>query len=196
MSRTTLLLALASVASPSIAQRVRVDYDHGRNLSCYRTYRWVGFDNARPSSADFPNQLMQHRIVGFVEAALSVRHVTRVERDSDLLVAYDMKVTELPQFTTISNGIGPGWGGGWGWNGWGCCGWAGGWSGAWDSEVSTTTMQTFLMGTLIVDMTDARQKLLIFQGVSKATISSRPDKNVKRLQKGIDEMFEKYPHKN
>jgi hypothetical protein len=42
-------------------------------------------------------------------------------------------------------------------------------------------------------MTDARQKLLVFQGVSTDTISSKAEKNTKRLQKGICEMFEKYP---
>jgi hypothetical protein len=42
-------------------------------------------------------------------------------------------------------------------------------------------------------MSDARQKQLVFQGVSTATISSRAEKNAKRLQKGINEMFEKYP---
>jgi hypothetical protein len=184
MSRSMILLALASVVSPGVAQKVRVDYEHGCNFSRYKTYSWV---QSRQADAEFPNQLMQQRIVGFVEEALAAKHFTRVERDADLLVAYDIKVNEQPQYTTYTDSVGPGWGG------WGCCGWAGGWGGGFGSAFSTTFTETISLGTLVVNMSDARQKQLVFQGVSTATISSRAEKNAKRLQKGINEMFEKYP---
>ena len=47
----------------------------------------------------------------------------------------------------------------------------------------------------MVSLTDSHQKHLIFQGVSTDTISSRARKNTKRIQKGIQEIFEKYPPK-
>jgi hypothetical protein len=47
----------------------------------------------------------------------------------------------------------------------------------------------------VVSLTDSHQKQHIFQGVSTDMISSRAGKNTKRLQKGIKEMFEKYPPK-
>ena len=103
----------------------------------------------------------------------------------------DLKVTAEPQLTTFTNAAGPfggwdGWGwGGWGWGGWGCCGWG--------SGFSTTTAQTYWKGTLVVSLTDSHRKQLIFQGVSSDMISSRAGKNTKRLQKGINEIFEKYP---
>ena len=194
MSRTMMLLALASAVSPGVAQKVRVDYDHGCDYSRYKTYRWVGLQRA-PSDVQFPNQLMQERIVNFVGEALAARRFTRVAAGGDLLVEYDVKVAAEPEFTTYSDAIGPvwGWGGlGWGgggWTGWGCCGWG------WSNGFSTTTTQTHWIGTLVVSLTDPRQKQLIFQGVSTDTISSKAEKNTKRLQKGIEEMFEKYPPK-
>jgi hypothetical protein len=188
MSRAIALLALTSVGLPGVAQKVRVDYDHGRDFSCYRTYRLVQSQKAKPTAAEFPNQLMQERIVRFVEDALAAKHLRRVQSDADLLVTYDVNVTEQPQFMTYTSGVGPGWG----WGGWGCCSWAGGWGG-WDGAFSTTTTEIILVGSLVVNMTDARQKNLVFQGVSTATISSRAERNAKRLQKGIFEMFEKYP---
>ncbi len=193
MSRTMMLLALASVVSPLVAQKVRVDYDHGCDYSHYKTYRWVGSQKASLSETQFPNQLMQQRIVSFVEEALAAKRFTRVQTGGDLLVNYDLQVTAEPQFTTFANAVGPfgggdGWGwGGWGWSGWGCCGWS--------SGFSTTTAQTYWMGTLVVSLTDSHQKQLIFQGVSTDMISSRAAKNIKRLQKGVQEMFEKYPPK-
>jgi len=188
MSRTMMLLALACAVSPGVAQKVRVDYDHGCDYSHYKTYRWVGLQSASSSDDLFPNQLMQQRIVHFVEEALAAKRFTRVETGGDLLVNYDVKVTEEPQFTTVTDAAGPfgGWTG-WGWGGWGCCGWG--------SGFSTTTAQSYWMGTLVVSLTDSHQKQLIFQGVSTDMISSRAGKNTKRLQKGIQEMFEKYPPK-
>ena len=182
MSRIMVLLTLASVVSPGVAQKVRVDYDHACDFSLYKTYRWVELQEAEFPDVQFPNQLMQKRIVGFVEEALAARHVTRVDKGGDLLVGYDFKFNSEPQFTTYSTGPA------WGWGGWG-------WGGGWDSAFSTTTTQTILTGTLVVSMTDSRQKQLVFQGVSTDTISSKAQKNTKRLQKGIDKIFGMYPPK-
>jgi hypothetical protein len=188
MSPTIMLLALASAVSPAVAQEVRVDYDHGSDYSHYKTYRWVGLQRQSSSDVQFPNQLMQQRIVSFVEEALAAKRLTRVETGGDLLVNYDVQVTAEPQLTIFTDAAGPF--GGWpglGWGDWGCCGWG--------SGFSTTTAQTYWIGTLVVSLTDSHKKQLIFQGVSSDAISSRAGKNTKRFQKGIKEMFEKYPPK-
>jgi hypothetical protein len=191
----TVLLALVSAVSPGVAQKVRVDYDHGCNFSRYKTYRWVGFDKGQSPDVPFPNQLMQQRIVTLVQEALASKGLTHVQTGGDLVVGYELRATALPQFNTFTDATGPGWGwDGWGWSGAGCCGWGGGWGGGWGiSAFSTTTTQAIWTGTLVVSMTDARQQQLVFQGVSTDTISSKAEKNTRRLQKGICEMFEKYP---
>jgi len=192
MSRNMILLALASIVSPAVAQRVRVDYDHGCNFSRYTTYRWVELQKPPSPDVQFPNQLMQERIVAFVQEALASKQITRVETGGDLLVSYVMKVMAEPQFNTFTSAAGPVWS----WSGWdgfapSCCGW--GWGGGWGSSFSTTTTQTIWTGTIVVSMSDAHQKQLVFQGASTDTISSKGEKNTKRLQKGISEIFEKYP---
>jgi hypothetical protein len=88
-------------------------------------------------------------------------------------------VKEQPVFTTISSGMGPGWGWGWGWG--------------WDDGIATTTVQTIYLGTLVVDLVDAHRKQLVFQGTSTQTISSRPERNTKRLAEAVNRVFEKYP---
>ena len=193
MSRFTAFLALVYAASPSVAQTVRVDYDHGCNFSRFKTYRWAESQKTQSPDVPFPNQLMQERIAGFVEEALAARGFTHVQTGGDLLVGYAMEVRAEPQFTTFTDTAGPGWGWGtgWGWAGPGCCGW--GWGGGWGSAFSTTTTQTIWKGTLVVNLTDAGQRQLVFQGMSTDTISSRAEKNSRRLQRGINEMFEKYP---
>jgi hypothetical protein len=40
---------------------------------------------------------------------------------------------------------------------------------------------------------DANQKRLVFEGTSTQTISSRPERNTRRLTRAVNEIFEKYP---
>jgi hypothetical protein len=193
MRRLSPLLGLVSVGLVFAGPKVRVDYEHGHNFSCYKTYRWVRTQPLQPTDASFPNQLMDKRIVGFVEEALAARHLVRVEGDADLLINYQVNVTEEPQYTTFTTSTGPGWGwGGWGWGGWG---WGPGWGGV-DSAVSVTTTEPVAVGSLVINVVDARQKQLVFQGVSTATVSSKARTNTERLQKGINEIFEKFPPVN
>jgi Domain of unknown function (DUF4136) len=183
MNRIILIGTLVFAWSPGFAHRIRVDFDHHTQFSCYKTYRWVNPSDARPANSLFPNQLMQERIAGFIEEALGARGFKRVAAGGDLLVSYRMNVTAEPVFTTFSDGPGWGWGG-WGWGGWG-------WG--WGTGFSTTTVETIYEGTLIIDMVDARQQQLVFQGTSTQTISSRAEKNTRKLAKAVNEVFEKYP---
>jgi hypothetical protein len=175
MNRIIVLGALVCAISPAIAHKVRVDFDHGTHFLRYKTYSWMAAANTPPDGGLFPNQLMQQRIVGLIEEALAARGFKRVEKGGDLLISYGIQVSETPQFTTFYNGTGPGWGWGWG------------------SGISTTTVQTIYEGTLVVDLVDANQNKLVFQGTSRQTISSRPATNTRRLARAVNEIFEKYP---
>jgi hypothetical protein len=175
MNRILVLGALICAVSPGFAHKVRVDFDHGIHFSNYKTYRWVEVAGTPPEGALFPNQLMRERITGLIEEALAARGFKRVTTAGDLLISYGIQVTEHPEYITFYDGGGPGWGWGWG------------------SGFSTTTVQTIYEGTLVVDMVDAHQKKLVFQGTSTQTISSRPERNTRKLAKAVSEIFEKYP---
>ena len=187
MSRIMVALALTAGVSAGIAQEVHVDYEHACNFSTFKTYRWAPRP-AHLAGDPFPNQLMQERIVSFVEETLAAKGIKRVETGADLLVSYDVKITAQPQFTTYTDSTGPGWG----WGGRGCCGWDGGWG----SAFSTTETQSIVTAMLVVNMQNSRDKQLVFQGVSTDAVSARPEKNTRRLQRGINKMFEKYPPKD
>ena len=173
MNRILVLGVLLGAACPGLASRVRVDFDHKTHFSSYKTYRWADSASAPLPEGLFPNGLMRERIAGLIEEALAARGFKRVATGGDLLISYGIQVTEHPQFTTFYDGGGPGWG--------------------WGSGFSTTTVQTFYEGTLAVNMVDANQKRLVFEGTSTQTISSRPERNTRRLAKAVNEIFEKYP---
>ena len=62
MRRLLMILLLACAISPVDAQKVRVDFDHACDFSRYQTYAW-----ALSPKVDFLNQLMQSRLIGFIE---------------------------------------------------------------------------------------------------------------------------------
>lgn len=76
-----------------------------------------------------------------------------------------------------------GFGGGWGWRRFG----GGGFSAA------TTTTETYKVGTVIIDLFDAKTKQLIWRASASDTLSNNSDKNIKNLDKGIDKMFNHFP---
>ena len=170
MKRLVLTIALVCAVWPVAAQKARVDFDHAGDFSHYRTYRWVG-----PPDMDSLNQLMQERVTGWVEEALAAKQLKRVETGGDLLVGLHMNVREEPVFTTFTDSTGFGWDFGWG------------------SSISTTTADLVHVGTLTIDLVDSHRNQLVFQGVSTATISSKPAHNTRRLAKAVNEIFEKYP---
>lgn len=168
MSRSKLLLLMALFVITAEAQRAHIDYDHACDFSGYKTYRWAGEAQEQPL-----NQLMMRRLTDFVEEAMGARRLKRVETGGDLILQYHVSLAQQEQYTTYADAIGPGWG--------------------WGSAFSTTVVNPILLSTLILDVVDAKQNRLIFQGVSTMTVSSRPEKNTKRLAKAVNEIFEKYP---
>jgi hypothetical protein len=171
VNRPIVLLALAWAILPAGAEKVHVDFDHGRHFSRYNTYSWLEPTGEQTPDTLFPNQLMRERIAGFIEEVLAAKGLRPVASGGDLLVSYQVNVTELPMYTTFGDG--------WGWG--------------WGDGISTTTTEMTYEGTLVVDMLDAHQKQLVFQGVSTMMISSKPAHNTKKLGKAVNEIFEKYP---
>ena len=82
MNRIVGTLALTFAISPVAAQKAHVDFDHSCDFSHYQTYRWAG-----PHRRTILNQLMQERVIGFIEEALSAKRLKRVETGGDLLIS-------------------------------------------------------------------------------------------------------------
>jgi len=56
-----------------------------------------------------------------------------------------------------------------------------------------TTTETYQVGSLVLEMFDTRTAKLIWRGSSSDTLSSKPDKNIKNLDKGVQKMFKNFP---
>jgi hypothetical protein len=49
------------------------------------------------------------------------------------------------------------------------------------------------VGTLVLDMYDTSTKQLIWTATSRETLSDKPEKNEKKLEKAVDKMFDHFP---
>ncbi len=58
---------------------------------------------------------------------------------------------------------------------------------------ASTTVSEYTVGTLVVDMFDAKTKNLVFRGIAEDEISDKPEKNAKKLEKASNKMFKEFP---
>jgi len=60
---------------------------------------------------------------------------------------------------------------------------------------TTTQVENYKVGTLVVSMFNGNSKQLIWRGASSSDLSGNPDKNTKKLDKDVQKMFKNFPPK-
>jgi len=163
-------VAVALAIGPAVAwaQDVHTSSMPGVNFSSFQTYYWAKTD-AVPG-----NDILNERIMAAVDRGMAQRGWTKApEGQADLAVAANVSTNERQKLETFYGG--PGWGG-WGWGGWG---------------PTTTTVRTYLEGTLVVDLFDAANRKLVWRGVATDTVSDNPQKNAEHIDKAVEKMFGK-----
>ena len=153
------------------AQQVKTDYDRSANFGQYKTYSWEKVKTKDTLDVD--------RIKSAVNAVLATKGWTQVETGGDVSVI----ALEMTQNQQTLNTFYDGFGGGWGWRRFG----GGGFGEA------TTTTETYTVGTLVIDLYDAKSKQLLWRGSASDTLSNNSNKNIKNLDKGVEKMFKKFP---
>ena len=156
------------MAGLAFGRKVRTDYDHNVNFSKYRTFTWINEPNAQ-------NPFMNQRMINAINGQLAARGLASSNRNADLAVSASFTTHEEQIVNTFYSG------GGWGWGWGGGAGWA------------TTTVETREIGTLVVDLLDAKTKQPLWRGVAVHSVSSRPDKASEKFRDKIREMFEEFP---
>lgn len=170
-----ILLLTLLIPATAYAQKVNTDYDKSVNFSLYKTYSW---SKGTPASSP----LNDKRIIAGIDAQLAAKGWQRVESDSDVIVIYSASTSSETRINTFESG--GAWGGyRWGWGRYG--GMVGG--------SSTTTVQNIRVGELIVDMADVKNKEFIWRGTASDTLSDKPEKNQKKLDKALAKMFKNFP---
>jgi hypothetical protein len=165
-----LMAMLLMFASKSSAGEVKTDYDRNVNFAQYKTYSWEQVKTKDPLDAD--------RIKSAVNSNLTAKGWTQVNSGGNVSIV----AMEIEHNKQTLNTFYDGFGGGWGWRGFG-----GG------IGESTTSTETYTVGTLVIDLFDSSTKQLIWRGSSSDTLSKNSNKNIKNLDKDVEKMFKNFP---
>ncbi len=166
----TPLVALTSLTALTLfAVDVKTDYSHSADFSQYKTYSWLKV-KADP--------LWQDRIIRAVDRELGGKGWTKVSAGGDAGVAAFESTQEMPTLTTFYNSFG----GGWMWSEFG-------------DGMATTTVDKTPVGTLLVDIFDSSTKKLIWRGTATDTLTGKPEKDEKKLDNAVADMFKHFPPK-
>jgi hypothetical protein len=159
------LLTVLVVSASALAQDVKTDYDHHANFSQYHTYYWEKVKTTDP--------LWQSRVQDAVDHALQAKGWQRVDNGGDVAVTAVGSTHNEREYQTFYDGLG-----GWRWGGFG---------------ETTTQVENYPVGSLVLDLYDAHNKRLIWRAVSSDTLSNNTEKNEKKLDKAVDKMLDHFP---
>lgn len=168
-------MSLALLSACASGPTVSTDADPAAQFSQYRSYAWM----QEPTDAP---PLVKQRIVSAVDAQLQAKGWQRQdsERNADIGIAAHVATEQKQTLDTFYGGPN--------WNTWG---WRGGWGAG--MGMATTTVRTYDVGTLMIDMFDQKSKRAVWRGTVSGTIPDSPEKLHQGVQQGIDELFESFP---
>ncbi|MGI4756779.1 MAG: DUF4136 domain-containing protein [Janthinobacterium lividum] len=176
---TSLAAALIATAA---AQQVSTDYDHKADFQQYHTFSIYKLQAS--------NSLVEQRLHDALIHDLAARGLQLVPQGGDLAITAIGSRKNQQEYNSFYEGLG---GGGFGWRGRGFGGFGGGFG---NEGVTNTQVINIPIGTLVVDVYDGSKHQLLFRGVASDTLSSKEEKNSKKLQKSIDKIIDKFPSKN
>lgn len=177
----SLVLLLSACASNT--PRTSIDYDPAVDFTQLRTYSWLDHDLA----AKGVSPLVISRIVSGVDAQLQAKGWTRAPQGQvgQVVVAAGVSVQQQQSVNTYYSApmyAGYGWGGPY------MRPYAYGGMGS-----ATTTVRTYDVGTLVIDMFQVSTKQAIWRGTAEKSISDKPEKNSEAVRIGIENMFRYFP---
>jgi hypothetical protein len=164
--------AFSVVAASAFAQDVKTDYDKAADFSKIKTFDIkIG--------TGWNNQISEKRVLDEFQQALTEKGWTKSEASPDAVVVIHGATDVKKSLDTFYTG---------GYGGYGYRGWGGMGMGS-----SMTTVNEYTVGTLVVDIFDAKSKALMFRGTASDELSDKPEKNQKKLGKASDKMFKEFP---
>jgi hypothetical protein len=179
MPKRLLIAAFALLLPPAlaVAQKVSYDYDKTANFAGFKTY-------AHKEGTKVGQPLIDERIVAAIDAQLAAKGLTKTESDPDVFVVYHIAFDKQKDISTFSTGYAGGYGPyGWGWGG--------------GMGSTTTQVRDILIGTLVIDVADAKQGKLAWRGmgVKEVKTQTNPEKRDKSINDAVKKIFKNYPPK-
>jgi hypothetical protein len=148
--------------------KTATDYDRNVSFSNYHSFSIMKGNSSG-------NPLMDQRAVGDVASALTSKGWSEVpEGQEEATVVVHATTKTKHTYETLYDG----------WRGWRRWGGLGG---------ATTFVQDYKVGTVVVDIFDAKSRQAVWHGFASDALSDNARSNAKATQQAIDKMFDSFP---
>jgi hypothetical protein len=193
MTRIDRILIGLSVAmlltAPAAAQKV--SYDIGdADFTGMKTFAFKDspVDDSTTEKTTYNSPLITERTHAAIAAQLEARGLRQVGRNPDIYVSTRRVFkTEYEVYGSPYWGLGYGWGYGYGpyYTGWG----------PWYGDSGWYSVDERIVGTLVVDVENAATGELMWRGLAEKHVHEHasPEHRIKRVNKEVNKMFEKFP---
>jgi hypothetical protein len=158
-------ILLCMTATAARSQTVSVNFNQSQSFAAYHTYAW-GSKNAN----QIKNSILAQVAMQNIDTALQGKGLTKVEENQtpDLIVTANGGMQQQTTYTAM-----------------GMRGFGGG--------MATISPQQNVVGTLIVDLYDAKTQSLVWRGIGQNSLSNSGSKNQQTVQKAVAKMFKQWP---
>ena len=171
--RTLVVVAALSLGGTmAFAQDVKVDFDKAADFAHFKTF-------AVKLGTSWNNSISEKRVMDEIQQSLVEKGWTATdESKADAIVVVHGATEQKKSLNTFYSG---------GYGGYGWYGWGGG------GGTATTSVEEYTVGTLVVDIFDAKTKKLVYRGTAQDELSNKIEKNQKKLAKASDKLFKNFP---
>ena len=175
----SLVLACAFALLPIVAaaQKTTYDFDKTATFSQFKTY-------AMKDGTKTGNELIDKRLVAAIETQLAAKGFVKNETAPDVIVVFHIAFDEQKDISSYSSG--PMYGG-----------YGYGWGGGWGTTTTDVRVREILVGTLAIDMIDAKKKQVAWRGLGTKEIDTgaKPERRDSNINKAVEKIFKNYPPK-
>ena len=169
--KTALVIAaVALIAACASSPTTNSDYDPATNFAQYHSFGYMATD-------PIADPMVDSRIKSAVTAALTAKGWTLNDQNPDVWVVPHVQLSEQTQLNTYNTG--------WGYGRWG----------AYGGGTTQTTVEKIPVGTVIIDLVDAKQKQMVWRGTASNTIDQKatPEQKQANVNAAMTQLFEKFP---
>ena len=171
MQKFATILGAALLTACASSPNITTDRDPAVDFSRYSTYYWA-------QTPEGIEPLLQQRIQRGVDARLQVMGWRLDPNQGVVAIAAHVATEQRRRLDTFYSGAPMRY---WGWYGWG-------------PTMSSTTVHTYEVGTLIIDMFNRSTKQAIWRGSAQSVMPHAPEKRTATLEAGLDGIFADFPY--
>jgi hypothetical protein len=176
------MIALPFVAATLLAActttpvQVRVDQDASSNVTGYRTF---GFNNQQATNTNGYQTLLTSHLQAASRAQLEGHGYVYTEENPELLVYFRVNLHRQQEIHAAPSGV---------------AAFRAGYGGLGHYSVDTVSTK---QGAVTIDVVDARNRTVVWQGVGEGVVSPKAEKNASEsIDKALTEVFREFPSRN